>query len=95
LTITFAAPVSSSDSAFNRADSGRTQIVGIDDKNWIDACKVLGIAFTTAVGILIRSRGNGLLEGLDAIAKLVLLAKHGRYKHSIIVDARLKLEAKP
>ncbi len=60
-----------------------------------NACKVLGIAFTTAVGILIRSREKGLLEGPDAIAKLALLAKHGRYRHSIIEDARLKLEAKP
>ena len=73
----------------------KAQIVGIDDKNGIDACKVLGIAFTTAVGILIRSREKGLLEGPDAIAKLALLAKHGRYKHSIIEDARLKLEVKP
>ena len=72
----------------------KAQVVGIDDKNGIDACKVVGIAFTTAVGILIRSRGKGLLEGSDAIAKLALLAKHGRYKHTIIEDARLKLEAK-
>ena len=73
----------------------KAQIVGIDGKNGIDACRVLGIAFTTAVGILIRSRENGLLEKPDAIAKLALLAMHGRYKHSIIEDARLKLEAKP
>jgi predicted nucleic acid-binding protein len=72
----------------------KAQIVGIDDKNGIDACKVLGFAFTTAVGILIRSREKGLLEGSDAIPKLALLAKHGRYKHSIIEEARLKLEAK-
>jgi hypothetical protein len=56
---------------------------------------VLGIAFTTAVGMLIRSREKGSLEGPDAIAKLALLAKHGRYKHSIIEDAGLKLEVKP
>ena len=73
----------------------KVQLVGIDDKNGIDACRVLGIAFTTAVGILIRSRDKGLLDGPDAIAKLALLAKYGRYKHSIIEDARLKLEAKP
>ena len=73
----------------------KAQIVGIDDKNGIDACKVLGIALTTAVGTLIRSREKGLLEKPDAIAKLALLAKYGRYKHSIIEDARLKLEAKP
>jgi predicted nucleic acid-binding protein len=34
------------------------QIVGIDDKNGIDACKVLGISVTTSVGILIRSRNK-------------------------------------
>jgi uncharacterized protein len=73
----------------------KAQIVGIDDKNGIDACKVLGIAFTTVVGILVRSQENGLLERPDAIAKLALLAKHGRYKLSIIEDARLRLEARP
>jgi predicted nucleic acid-binding protein len=73
----------------------KAQIVGIDDKNGIDACKVLSNSFTTAVGILVRSREKGLLEGPDAIAKLALLGKHGRYTHSIIEDARLKLEAKP
>jgi hypothetical protein len=31
----------------------------------------------------------------DALAKLGLLAKHGRYRNSIIEDARLKLEARP
>ena len=72
----------------------KAQLLGIDDKNGINACKLLGIAFTTAVGILIRSRGKGLLEKPEALAKLALLAKHGRYKDSIIEDARLKLEAK-
>lgn len=72
----------------------KAQLLGIDDKNGINACKLLGIAFTIAVGILIRSRGRGLLEKPEALAKLALLAKHGRYKDSIIEDARLKLEAK-
>jgi predicted nucleic acid-binding protein len=72
----------------------RAQLLGIDDKNGINACKVLGLAFTTAVGILIRSREKGLLEGPEALEKLGRLARHGRYKDSIIEDARLKLEAK-
>jgi len=38
------------------AQKERTRIVGIDDKNGDNACKLLGIAFTTAVGILLRSR---------------------------------------
>jgi predicted nucleic acid-binding protein len=73
----------------------KAQVLGIDDKNGINACKLLGIAFTTAVGILIRSGEKGLLEGRDALEKLALLAKHGRYKGSIIEDARMKLEAQP
>lgn len=35
------------------------------------------------------------LDGSEALAKLALLAKHGRYKDAIIEDARLRLEAKP
>ena len=73
----------------------KARLVGIDDKNGINACKVLGLAFTTAVGILIRSREKGLLEGPEALERLARLAKHGRYKDSIIEDARRKLEAKP
>lgn len=73
----------------------KAQLLGMDDKNGINACKLLGVAFTTAMGILIRSREKGLLEAPDALAKLALLAKHGRYRKSIIEDARLKLETKP
>src|SRR5437879_12766296 len=49
-----------------------------------------GIAFTTAVGILIRSRGKGLLEKPDGIAKLAPLAKYGPHKTSINEDERMK-----
>ncbi len=77
------------------AISKKAQLLGIDDKNGINACKVLGLAFTTAVGILIRSREKGLLEGAEALEKLGRLARYGRYKDSIIEDARLKLEARP
>lgn len=71
------------------------QVLGIDDKNGINAAKLLGIPFTTAVGILVRSTEKGLLEVSDAVAKLAMLAKYGRYKESIIEDARRKLEATP
>jgi predicted nucleic acid-binding protein len=74
--------------------SEEAEVVGIDDKNGINACKLLGVAFTTAVGILIRSREKGLLGETDALEKLSSLAKHGRYKDSIIEDARGRLEAK-
>lgn len=81
--------------AITLALSEKARLLGIDDKNGINACKLLGISFTTAVGILVRSREKRLLEGPEALAKLELLAKHGRYKSSIIEDARLRLEAKP
>jgi predicted nucleic acid-binding protein len=68
-------------------------LVGIDDKNGINACKLLGLAFTTAIGILIRMHERGLLTASEALAKLATLEKHGRYKQSIVADARRKLEA--
>lgn len=80
--------------AITLAVNEKAQLLGIDDKNGINACKLLGLAFTTAVGILIRSREKGLLEGPEALEKLARLARYGRYKDSIIGDARLKLEVK-
>jgi predicted nucleic acid-binding protein len=71
----------------------RAQIVGIDDKNGINACKLLGIPFTTAIGILTRMREKHLLTVSAAVAKLTALGKHGRYKQSILDDARQRLEA--
>jgi predicted nucleic acid-binding protein len=70
----------------------KAQLLGMDDKNGINACKLLGIAFTTAIGILLRSREKGLIDREPALSKLVALAKNGRYNASIIEDARLKLE---
>lgn len=70
----------------------RARIIAIDDKNGINACKLLGIPFTTAVGILLRSREKGLLDRSAVLAGLAALEKYGRYKNSIIEDARLKLE---
>jgi predicted nucleic acid-binding protein len=68
------------------------RIIGIDDKNGINACKLLGILFTTAMGILLRSREKNLLDRSASVAALEALAKFGRYKGSIIEDAKRKLE---
>lgn len=73
--------------AFDR----KAQILGIDDKNGINACKLLGIAFTTAIGILLRMREKQLVTSDEALAKLEKLAKHGRYKQSILDDASRRL----
>ncbi len=74
------------------AESAR--ILGIDDKNGINACKLLGIPFTTAIGILIRMREKRLLTVSESLAKLAALQKFGRYKKTIVDDARQKLEAR-
>src|SRR5580704_326277 len=72
----------------------RARLLGIDDKNGINACKLLGIPFTTAIGILLRSSEKGLLSRSSALAALASLARHGRYKNWILDDARLKLEVR-
>jgi predicted nucleic acid-binding protein len=71
----------------------RAELVGIDDKCGINACKLLGIKFSTALGILIRSCEKGLIQRSSALAKLDVLALYGRYQSSLIEDARQKLEA--
>jgi len=73
--------------------SEKARILGIDDKNGINACKLLGIPFATAIGILIRMREKELLTVNEALVKLEALGKHGRYKQSILEDARQKLRA--
>ncbi len=74
------------------AVSEKAALLGIDDRQGINACKLLGIPFTTAVSILIRMLEKGLLEKEEAVAKLDALEKFGRYKAAILKDARLKLE---
>ena len=80
--------------AISLAIGAKAQILGIDDKNGINACKVLRLVFTTAIGILIRSCEKGLLESAEAVEKLKLLAKYGRYGDFLLEDARQKLEMK-
>jgi uncharacterized protein len=71
----------------------KAKLVGVDDKNGINACKLLGVPFTTAAGILLRCRQKNLISKDDALSKLSLLAVYGRYKNSIIEDVRARLEA--
>ncbi len=47
---------------------------------------------STRVGILVRMREKRLLTTNESLVKLEGLAKHGRYKRSILEDARRKLE---
>jgi predicted HTH domain antitoxin len=59
----------------------KAQVLGIDDKNGINACKLLGVAFTTAIGVLVRMRERSLLTVGEALVKLATLGNHGRYKN--------------
>ena len=68
------------------------QLVGVDDKRGINACKLTGVPFTTAIAILLRSREKGLIDRDDALARLSSLARYGRYKSSILADAKRRLE---
>lgn len=70
----------------------RAQLVGVDDKHGINACKLTGVPFTTAIAILLRSRQKGLIDKDDALARLSSLARHGRYKNSILEDGKRRLE---
>ena len=72
----------------------RAGLLGIDDKNGINACKMIGIPFTTAMGVLVHSREKGWIDRSSSLIKLATLAMHGRYKDSIIADAKLRLEAR-
>ena len=71
----------------------KAALIGIDDKNGINACKLLGVPFTTAIGILIRMHEKELLTTEHALLKLTQLGQHGRYKRSILEDAKRRLEA--
>jgi predicted nucleic acid-binding protein len=72
----------------------RAELLGIDDKCGINACKLLGIPFTTALSILVRGFENGSLDRNAALAKFVLLSAYGRYSKLILSDARIRLEAR-
>ncbi len=72
----------------------RAELIAIDDKNGINACKLLGVPFTTAVAILLRSCEQQWVNQQNALSKLDALSRYGRYKSSILNDARMRLEAR-
>jgi predicted nucleic acid-binding protein len=70
----------------------KARILGVDDKIGIQACRLLGIRFTTAVAILLRSREKRLIDSADAMERLTALGRFGRYSKAILDDARARLE---
>jgi predicted nucleic acid-binding protein len=76
------------------AQAMKGQLVFIEDRNAVNACKILKLPFVGVLGILLRMREKNLLSREDALRKLEILEKLGRYKASIIADVRRRLEAK-
>jgi predicted nucleic acid-binding protein len=70
----------------------KARLVGVDDKRGMDACKLTGVPFTTAIAILLRGQQKGLIGKDNALARLAFLARHGRYRSSIVGDAKRRLE---
>ena len=66
-------------------------ILATDDKNAINACKLLKIPFTTAIDFLLRAKEKKLLSDEESKIKLNHLAKYGRYKKEILEDAKRRL----
>lgn len=66
--------------------------VATDDRNAIRACKFLRIDFITAISILIRAVEKRLLNKHEAALKLEKLESVGRYKKSIIADAKRQIK---
>lgn len=67
-------------------------IVATDDWNAIQACKILKLPFTSALGILTRLKEKRIIDRKSSLAKLDALANYGRYADEIIQTVRKKLE---
>jgi predicted nucleic acid-binding protein len=70
----------------------KANLVAIDDRKGIQACKLSGIAFTTALAILVQCGRKGQLNRIQAQEKLASLAKFARYKPATLEDAKSQLE---
>jgi len=67
-------------------------LVATDDKNAINACKIMKLDFTTAIAVLIRACEKGLIRSDEALFKLQKLQSFARYKKTIIETARNQIE---
>ena len=67
-------------------------LIATDDRNAIQACRLLRLPFTSSLAILIRLKQKRILSREMAAAKLDELARYGRFDPTIIKDVRKKLE---
>lgn len=75
------------------ARAGNASLIAIEDRNGVNACKILRLPFTGALGILMRLREKDLMARAESLRKLDILQKHGRYRAEIVDDVRRRLEA--
>lgn len=78
--------------AINLARSNHA-VCGTDDGRAIRCCRVVGISFTTAVGLLVALTEGGDLDPTLASELLVKLERFGRYHSRILEDAALRMRA--
>ena len=71
----------------------KKSVCGTDDARAIRCCKVLGVRFTTAMGLLVALTETGELEKSLASELLVKLERFGRYHPRILEDAGLRISA--
>jgi len=70
----------------------KAQVVATDDGNAINACKLARMPFTSALSVLVRMYERRLVDKPEALRKLAILERGGRYKKSIVAEARSHLE---
>ena len=75
------------------AQASNARLIVIEDRNGVNACKILKLPFTGALGILLRMREKELLSKEEVLGKLEILRKYGRYRAGIVDDVRRRLEA--
>lgn len=75
------------------AQTSNARLIVIEDRNGVNACKILKLPFTGALGILLRMREKELLSKEEVLGKLEILRKYGRYRADIVNDVRRRLEA--
>jgi len=76
------------------AQSMGSQLVIMEDRNGVNACKVLKLPFTGVLGILLRMHEKKSITAEESLQKLDVLRKYGRYKPEIVSDVRRLLEKK-
>jgi predicted nucleic acid-binding protein len=61
-------------------------VIATDDRNAIQACKVLRIRFVTSLGILVRAVEKGLLTRNDGLRVMERLRSYGRFRDQMIEE---------